>query len=172
MPAAGGGSCQVNVTGDVTASWTAKQDMSSVLLSYWLSPANRKTLSLKDGEESLILNCQGAGGSVNFISPNGTTTANFPQSPKSYVIPTGGILGGAAAGQISMLFSTNDKTLMWKVVEAGTFNVTTFGGGKFAGTFSVKVGMVGDDLKTITGTAMVSGSFDMGCPSSAGYSCS
>ena len=167
MPAAGGGSCQVSVIGDVTASWTAKQDLSSVMLSYWLSPSNRTVLSLKDGEESLILNCQGTAGSVNFLSPSGTTSALFPKSPKSYVIPVGGILGGADPGEISMLFNLKDKSI-WKVIEAGTFNVTTFGGGKFAGTFSAKVGKVGEDLKTVVATATLSGSFEMGCPGSMG----
>lgn len=165
-----GGSCKVSVTGEATVSWTANQDMSSVMVSYWLSAANRKVLSLKDGEESLILNCKGTGGSVNFLSPTGTTSTNFPRSPKSYVIPVGGLLGGADPGQITMLFNLGDKAL-WKVTEAGTFNVTTFDGGKFAGTFSVRVGKVGDDLTTIVGTAMITGSFDMACPSGIGYAC-
>ncbi len=171
MPAVGGGSCKVSVTGDATASWTASQDMSSVMVSYWLSPSNRAVLAMKDGEESLILNCKGTGGSVNFLSPSGTTSATFPRSPKSYAIPAGGFLGGADTGQISMLFNLDDKAI-WKVTEAGTFNVTTFDGGKFSGTFSVKVGKVGDDLTTIVGTAMITGSFDMACPSGIGYACS
>ena len=61
-------------------------------------------------------------------------------APKDYVIPTGGILGGAAPGQISALFTIGDKSDLWKVIEPGSFKVTTFGGGKFAGTFHSKSG--------------------------------
>ena len=164
LPAAGGGSCQVDVTGDVTASWHANQDKGSLLVSYWLSANSRELMSLSG--EALILNCKGTGGSVSFTTPAKTSASDFPKAPKNYVIPAGGLLGGAEPGQISILMNLNDKSI-WKVTEAGSFNVTTFGGDKFAGTFSVKIGRVGDDLKTITGTAVVSGSFDFGCTGDA-----
>jgi hypothetical protein len=54
-----------------------------------------------------------------------------------------------------MLLNLKDSQI-WKVTEAGSFKVTAFGGGKFAGTFSAKIGRVGDDLTTIVATAVVS----------------
>lgn len=164
MPAAGGGSCQVDISGDVTTSWHATQDLSNLMVSYWLSASSREALSLTG--EALLLNCKGSGGSVSFTTPDKTLSADFPKSPKDYVVPAGGILGGAQPGQVSMLLNLNDHNV-WKVTEAGSFKVTTFGGGKFAGTFSVKVGKSGDDLKTIVATAVVSGSFDFGCTGDA-----
>jgi hypothetical protein len=164
MPAAGGGSCSVNVTGDKTVSWEAKQDMSSLMVSYWLSAADRQMLSL-DGE-NLILNCKGSGGSVSFMLGSGTTAADFVKGPKDYVIAAGGLLGGNVAGQISMIFGFDDKSI-WKVTEPGSFKVTTLGGGKFAGTFTAKIGKSSDDLQSIVANAVLSGTFDMGCTGSA-----
>jgi len=164
MPAAGGGSCQINITGDVTASWQAKQDSGTLLVSYWLSASSRQMMALTG--EALIFNCKGSAGSVSFTTPSDTTATDFPKSPKDYVIPAGGILGGATPGQISLLVNLNDHNI-WKVTEPGSFNVKTFGGGKFAGDFSIKIGKTGDDLKTIVANAVISGTFDLGCTGDA-----
>jgi hypothetical protein len=161
---AAGGSCQVTVTGDITASWKATQDNSSLLVSYWLSSSSRTMMALSG--EALILNCKGAAGSVSFTTPDKTSTSDFPKAPKNYVVPMGGVIDTAQPGEIGMLLNLNDKQV-WKVVEPGSFNVTTFGNGKFVGTFLVKIGRVGDDLTTITGNAVVSGSFDFGCTGDA-----
>jgi hypothetical protein len=160
---ASGGSCKVDVTGDATASWQTAQDKSTLLVSYWLSAKSRESLSLTG--EALILNCKGSGGSVNFITPAKTSAADFPKSPKKYVLPVGGYLGGAEPGEISMVTSIDGKS--YKIVEAGSFDVTTFGGSKFVGTFSVKVGRYGDDNKTIVARATMTGSFDLSCTGDA-----
>jgi hypothetical protein len=60
-----------------------------------------------------------------------------------------------------------DPAEVGRQTRAGSFKVTTLGGGKFAGAFSVKVGKSGDDLKTIVATAVVSGSFEFGCTGDA-----
>ena len=164
-PAAGGGSCSVTVSGDVTASWQRKQDASSLMVTYWLSESEREFLDMTAGEESFLLNCQSDKGTISLYNTSGTTAAQFPQAPKSYVIASGGILGGGEPGQISMLVTLQDTSSIWKVSEAGTFEVTTFTGSKFAGTFQAKVAKVGDDLKTVVATATVSGTFDFDCTS-------
>lgn len=164
MPAAGGGTCTVNVTGDFTVSWQAKQDMGSLMVSYWLSVADRQMLG--GTAESLIVNCKGTGGSVSFTLGSGTTAADFVKGSEDYVITAGGLLGGNVAGQMSMIFNFNDKSI-WKVTEPGSFKVTTFGGGKFAGTFTAKIGKSSDDLQSIVANAALTGTFDMGCTGTA-----
>jgi hypothetical protein len=165
IPAAGGGSCQVDISGDVTTSWHATQDLASLVVSYWLSASSRKEMSWTEGKEALTLICKGSGGSVMFSTTDKTLSADFPKSPKDYVIPAGGSYA-AQPGQVSMQLNLSDHNI-WKVTEAGSFKVTAFGSGKFAGTFSVKVGRSGDDPKTIVATAVVSGSFDFGCTGDA-----
>jgi hypothetical protein len=165
MPAGGNGSCSVNITGDVTRSWTAKQDMGTLLVTQWLGKASRSMMSLKDGEESLILNCKGTGGSISFMTAAGTTSAMFPKGPKQYVISSGSLLGSDTAGEIGTVINLGDK-LIWAVAEPGTFTVTTFGGSKFAGTFSVKLKAT-EDLQTRAANATLTGTFDLSCTGDA-----
>ncbi len=167
MPAAGGGSCSVKIAGDVNKSWTTSQTMGSLLMSYWLSPVELAQLSLKKDMAYCILNCQGSDGSVSFSLASDTTTAMFPKAPGKYVVPASGGIGlNGAPGQVGSLVTLNDNAI-WNVTEPGTFEVTTFGGGKFAGTFQAKLGRLGDDLHTITATATLSGTFDLGCTTGA-----
>jgi hypothetical protein len=163
-PIAGGGACDVNVTGDTTVSWHSPQTVGSVLLSYWLGPAELAVLSLKSGESYFLMNCTSATGDITLSSAVGTLATQFVHGPGTYVIAAGGLLGGAKAGQISTLVTFRDHTL-WKVAEAGTLNVTTFNSSHFAGTFTMKIGKTGSDLQTIVATATVSGIFDMACMS-------
>ena len=165
MPAGGNGSCTVNISGDVTKSWTAKQNMGTLLVSQWMAASSRAMLSLKDGEESLILNCKGDGGSVSFMTADGTTSAMFPKGPKTYTISSGTLMGSDTAGEIGMVINLNDK-LIWATEEPGTFTVTTFGGSKFAGTFSVKIKATAD-LQTRAANATLSGTFDLSCTGDA-----
>ncbi len=165
MPPGGNGSCSVNISGDVTKSWTAKQDMGTLLVSQWLGTSSRSMMSLKDGEESMILNCKGDGGSISFMTADGTTSAMFPKGPKTYTISTGSLLGSDAAGEIGTVINLNDK-LIWSTAEPGTFTVTTFGGGKFVGTFSVKIKATAD-LQSRAANATLSGSFDLSCTGDA-----
>jgi hypothetical protein len=103
---------------------------------------------------------------VSFTLGAGTTAADFVKGPKDYVIGAGGLLGANVAGQISLLVDFHDSSI-WKVTDPGTFKVTTFGGSKFAGTFTAKIGKTGDDLQSIVANAVLAGTFDMGCTSTA-----
>ena len=162
LPAVGGGSCTVNVTGDVTASWTDQQDMSSVLITYWLGDSERAVLKMSPGEESFLFNCQSDQGTISMYSTTDTTAAQFPKAPGSYVIAAAGLLGGGDAGQVSALVTVGKDTI-WKIAEPGTLNITTFNGSKFAGTFQAKIQKLGDDLSTVVATATLSGTFEFGC---------
>jgi hypothetical protein len=157
MAAAGGGSCSVDITGATQKSWKSPQNIGTLLVGYWLSASDRDMLSMTDTEAALIFNCQSDSGSVSFTLTNGTTTAQFPMAPADYVIAPSASTGDP--GQITIIVSLKDDNL-WRVAEPGTFKVTTFGGGKFAGTFQVK-------LTSSVGDASVTGLFDLGCTGSA-----
>ena len=166
MPAAGGGSCKVAITGDVTKSWESKQTQGTLLLSQWLSSTSRSVMALADNEQSMILNCESDQGSVSFTMSAGTTSADFKEGPGTYVIQAGSlIMATSAPGQLSLLYNSKDSKL-WGAEEPGTFTVTTFGGGKFAGTFSVKI-VTSMDSGTTHSHAVINGSFDLGCTGDA-----
>jgi hypothetical protein len=162
----GGGSCEVKITGDVTASWSEQQNMSSVLVTYWLDSADREMLDMAADDASFLINCQGDAGHLSLTSAGSPTTADFPEGPGTYVIAAAGILGGGESGQASVLLTIGDTT-MWGVSEPGTLNVTALDGSKFAGNFEFKAREVGDDLQTVIANVTVSGSFDFGCSGTA-----
>jgi hypothetical protein len=166
MAAAGGGSCSIDVKGDVTKSWQDTQDVGSLLLSYWLSPSERSMLSLKDNDVALILNCQSDQGAISFTLANDTTTAEFAKGPGQYQIASGGILSGGKPGQVQMIVDLKDEDV-WRVAEGGTFTVTALADRRFAGTFQAKLQKLADNLKDVAGSATVTGSFDLGCTSGA-----
>jgi hypothetical protein len=166
IPAAGGGTCKISITGDVTSSWETQQTQGTLLLSQWLSKSSRAVLSLADNEESMILNCGSDQGSVNFTMSPGTTSAQFKQGPGTYVIQSGGLIAATSApGQLSLLFNSKDSKV-WGAEEPGTFTVTTFGGGKFIGSFSVKI-VTSFDTGDTHSHAVITGSFDLGCTGDA-----
>lgn len=159
---AGGGSCSVNVTGDVTTSWTEQQNQASVLVTYWLTSAQRTAVNLNAGEENFLFNCQSSGGTLSLYSTSGTTSAQFPKGPGNYVIVAGGLLAGGDPGQVDAVVNIGKDTL-WKVGAPGTVTVTTLDGHKFAGSFKFTIQKVGDDLQTVVANASISGTFDFNC---------
>src|SRR5450759_695102 len=46
QPISGAGSCNVTISGGLTASWDSQQTKASAVVSYWLSPAAHQVLSL------------------------------------------------------------------------------------------------------------------------------
>ncbi len=166
LPAAGGGSCKVAVTGDTAVSWDSPQTTGTLLVTYWLDQSDRDFLSLGAGEEYLLMNCQSDKGTVSLYTTNNTTGAQFPESTGTYVIEAGGILSESKPGEIQALVTFPDKSL-WRVTDPGVFEVKTFDAGHFAGTFTLKIGKESEDLQSIVGTATVTGTFDLACTGSA-----
>jgi hypothetical protein len=154
MPAAGGGSCTVNITGAITVSWTAQQNVGTLLVSQWVSESQLSVLGMSRGDEAFIFNCKGDAGAIDFTSTAGTTEAQLPVAPGEYVVPAAGLTGDNP-GQLAVLVSLHDGNL-WRVAKDGTFTITTFGGSKFAGSFQF-------DITSAAGTATVSGTFDESC---------
>jgi hypothetical protein len=162
MPAAGSGTCHVDVTGDVQRSWDSPQNAGSLAVSYWLSQDERGVMGLSADDIFFIMNCQSDTGSVSFTTTAGTNADNFPMKPMTYVIAS----GGDQPGQVSMIVNFKDDSV-WRASEHGTFDVTTFGNSHFAGTFQAKLAKLGDNMQYNAGTATISGTFDLTCTSSA-----
>ena len=158
MAAIGGGSCKVAISGGLSLSWESAQDVASLMVSYWLSPATHAALS--PNGESFLMNCQGTGASISFYNTNGTTAAMFPEAAGSYVIPGHG--DDAKPGTVTALFTTKDDSL-WNISEPGTFGVAALDSKHFAGSFQFNLVKLGDDLKPTSTTAAVSGTFDFAC---------
>ena len=166
LPAAGGGSCSVKVTGGTEVSWASPQNTGSLLVGYWLGASELAVLSLGPDAAYLLMNCQSDTGSVSLYTTNGTTTAQFPEKPGTYVIEAGGLLGDTKPGEIQALVTFHDDSL-WRITEPGSFVVTAFDGHHVAGTFAIKIGKQSDDLQSIVATATVSGTFDLNCMATA-----
>ena len=159
----GDGSCSVEVTGAVTADWETPQDASSVIVSYWLSDAERAEIG-QEGETFLV-NCDGGdAGYLNLSLAPGTTAEQFPQGPATYEIVTGDAsTGEVAPGQVSASLTLADGDL-WAVAAPGTVEVTRLDGSSLTATFEFPAGRWDPE-----GTASprpevtVRGSFDFDC---------
>jgi hypothetical protein len=166
IPNAGGGSCQVTIAGDVSASWSEQQNLGSTLVSYWFSAAQREAYEMSEDEQYFVINCKGDAGQLSLLSVGDTTAADIPMGPASYVVVPKFALGEDGKGKVSMLLTLDDETL-WRAAENGTFNVTTLDAKRFAGNFEFKVESLGDDLETVVASATVSGTFDFACTGGA-----
>jgi hypothetical protein len=162
LPAAGGGSCSVKVTGGTEVSWNSPQNAGSLLVGYWLGASELAVFSLSPDAAYILMNCQSDNGSISLYTTNDTTTAQFPESPGTYVIEAGGLLGDTKPGEIQALVTFPDKSL-WRVTDPGSFVVTAFDGHHFAGTFTLNIGQESEDFQSIVATATVSGTFDLNC---------
>ena len=164
--AKGGGSCGVQIDGDVTKSWHTDQTTATLLVSDWLNAADRSMLGVKDGEAELLINCQSDQGSISLTTTSGTTSAQFPKAAGTYVIEAGGIVADRKPGEIQTVINLKDK-LLWRVTEPGTFEITSFTPSHLAGSFTFKIGSYEVGSSAATSTATFSGTFDLGCTGSA-----
>lgn len=183
--ASNNGSCEVSVTGDVSATWKGRGGASAVGSDYWYSVDEMKKIvgTLKSANESvddamkkdprlylLILNCTSTeGGGKNSISlfpSNSSKYKDVPFQPGEYVIPKQGGLGGVEnPGEFGVLLSVGDGS--FKVAEAGKLKITKFDKTGIAGTFIYKgeEGFAQGTPKKVS----VEGKFDFACP--AGDNC-
>jgi len=164
--AAGGGSCGVQIDGDVTKSWHTDQTTGTLLVSYWLTPGDRTVVGVANGEEELLINCQSDEGSISLTTTAGTTAAQFPKAAGTYVIEAGGLVAERKPGEIQTIINLKDSKV-WNVTEAGTFEITSFTPSHLAGSFTFKIGASDTGSQAIVAAATVSGTFDLGCTGSA-----
>lgn len=163
---AGGGSCGVQIDGDVTKSWHTDQTKATLLVSYWLTPGDRTLLGVTDGQEELLINCQSDQGSISLTTTAGTTAAQLPKAPGTYVIEAGGLVADRKPGEIQTVINLKDSKL-WKVTETGTFEITSFTPSHLSGSFTFKIGRSDVGSQAIAATATISGTFDLACTGSA-----
>ena len=163
---AGGGSCGVQIDGDVTKSWHTDQTSATLLVSYWLTSGDRTMLGVEAGQEELLINCQSDEGSISLTTTAGTTAAQLPKAPGTYVIEAGGLTAERKPGQIQTVINLKDSKL-WYVTEPGTFEITSFTPSHLAGSFAFKIGRSETGSQTVAATATISGTFDLGCTGSA-----
>lgn len=153
-------SCQVEVTGDKTASWTTPGGVMAVNTDYWLTPEQKEMFG--DGFY-FILNCDGDGGGLSFIAGNDANADTIPFGPATYTLnPATGSLGTNPDDPITLLFVLEDSETNWGVAEPGVLEITAFDDDHIAGTFDFTATDVLYDLAGVEseGTVRVTGSFD------------
>ena len=157
----GGSGCRVDVTGDKTVSWTAAPSMGSVLAWYWAGESERE---LFGDEFTMILNCDGDGGYVGFLSSSGANEETVPFGPGSYEIPDSSVadLDGQAEAAFTALVTIDDSDTNWGPSEPGTLNITAWDDSHIAGTFELRMH---DTLASLSGEEsegeiVITGSFD------------
>jgi hypothetical protein len=125
MPESGDGSCSVEVTGDVSSSWTQDQNVGSALVPNWLTDAERDFLG---DTYSLLFNCSGEGGdSLSVFTTSSATPDNVPSAPGTYQLTGGGGMFGAEGDLWSVLITLAGTDTNWGVAEpGGTLTVTEF----------------------------------------------
>lgn len=163
------GSCHVEVTGDVTASIDAVGGPEAVGVEYWLSAAEKDTMSSVAGTPApffFMLGCTAVDGtSIDITTGAAGSAATIPFAPAVYTVnPTdprvGG--GGSSTDPLAVLVSLPATGTNWGLSEPGTVTITRFDDERITGTFSFRVTDVGSletDLAS-QGSATVAGEFD------------
>jgi len=173
----GGAGCKGTFSGGVTGSFESPGGTSAVNTDYWFTEAEllQAARFLGSGEAQvkadiaakkfvvypLILNCGDSKTGVNFLA-KADTYNDFPFGPKTYTIPSGGLLGGATNGEVGVIILVNDDPYKSK---GGTFEVKKFDKTGIAGSFSIDI----EEAFAASGapkTGKVTGTFDMACTGS------
>jgi hypothetical protein len=147
---AGSGSCSVNVSGDVEASWEAEKGLGSVGSDYYFSEEElEQTAELLGGEVEegtfyaygLILNCEGEDGySFSILTTTAATPDNFPFEPGTYDIEPG-LMGTSdqdgLLGSVLSLGNGTDAPLLQAT--SGTLDITRFEESGFEATATLEL---------------------------------
>lgn len=125
MPGSGDGSCSVEVTGDVEASWGESQNVASAMVSDWFTEAQRDMLG---DSFTLLFNCEGDGdNSFSLISSNAAGNGEIPHAPGTYEISGGAGLFGAEGDLWTVLIGLDGTDTNWSVAEpGGTLTISEF----------------------------------------------
>lgn len=154
-PSTDGGSCEVTVTGDVTANWTSGGGTAAVGYGPWFAGGGLD-------DTFFILSCIGPGESI--ISFGANVDSRIPMAPAVYTLSVGSnILGGTdQPDPIHSQVSIDGTDTNWGVREPGTFTIIEFDDAHISGTFDIPVhdslakivdpNAVGKGNATVTGT--------------------
>ncbi len=160
------GSCHVNVTGDITADWTAPGGSAAVGYGPWIPPMPDATLGIDIDETFFILNC-GGDDDENYVGFMPLNSAAIPMQPATYTIPAATNMIGTGDGNgMSVLITFEGTDTNWGASGEGTLVITEFDDEHIAGTFMVPVTDVLAEMsgEPSEGNAVVSGEFDFANP--------
>lgn len=163
-------SCQVEVTGDKSASWTAGGGISALNTQYWLTSEELEMFGGAEGSFYFIVNCAGEAGSLSFIATASASEETIPYGPATYTLPVAdNVLGASESNEpIIVMLNLTDSQTNWGVSEPGTLEITAFDDERLAGTFSFTAtdllarSPLGDGASE--GTITVKGSFNFRNP--------
>jgi hypothetical protein len=161
-----GGSCQVDVTGDVTASWSAGPSLSALETEYWLTPQEKEMF----GEGFyFVVNCQGPGGDYfGLTAGQAGSTDTVAYGPASYTLsPSENVLAGTGMDSpLTVLLAFDGDEGVWGVTEPGVVEITEFDGDNIAGTVIFTASdMLAEMAGTPERTVQVTVTFDFDNPS-------
>lgn len=128
----GGGTCQVDVTGDETASWVGSGGMMALNTDYWLSAEQKQAYG---DAFYFVVNCQGILGFLGFLAGTAAEQATIPYGPKDYVLSAA---DAADAGDqpIGVAVTIDGSDAGYGLSQPGTLSITRFDADGIAGTFS------------------------------------
>lgn len=162
---ASSGTCQVKVTGDVSAEWTAGGGSGSIGYGPWVAAPGVTSILGPLDESFFIVNCDSnAGNYVGFLT---NSDAKIPMEPATYVIPAASpALGGGSSGPLGTVITLDGTDTNWMLSGDGEFVITEFDSDHIAGHFTLPItdalaGMTG----TSKGNAVMTGSFEFANPS-------
>ncbi|HEU0029765.1 MAG TPA: hypothetical protein VFQ53_03960 [Kofleriaceae bacterium] len=142
------GTCEVKVSGGVTAEWHGVGGTSSTAISYWFTPGDDNDKMMFGGKKGMIVNCVGHDGKLSFIGGEKVSKEELPFGPKKYTIEKGkrSFMVMATVGKDSMMGAT------------GTLDIKELDSKHVTGSFDLDGKLLkGGDVK-LTGT------FDFKCP--------
>jgi len=160
-----GGSCSVEITGDVNASFTSGGGYSAVGYGSWIPPEPGVSTPFELDGGFFLLNCIGPGDT--YVGFGAALDADIPMAPATYpIVPATTALGGSdIPHQIDILVGIDGSDTNWGPTEGGSLVITEFDADNIAGTFTVPIT---DVLASITGenqgNAMITGSFNFANP--------
>jgi hypothetical protein len=162
-PADGGGTCQVDVSGDETASWTGAGGPMALNTDYWLSAEQKQSFG---DPFYFVVNCQGVGGFLGFLAGTAAEQATIPYGPMDYTLQPGSVMG-ATDQVLGVMVTIDGSDTSYGVSAPGTLSITKFDDTGIAGTFSftatdLLAGAGGDTAPARTIT--VTGQFDFANP--------
>lgn len=157
-PVSGLGTCNVQVTGGVTTTWSGSGGDTAVAYGPWFGDDARNEAAANSivlDESYFLLSCTGPGGaSVSFSG-----RAPIPQRPGTYRL-TLGPTGQGAADRLAVAATIDGGAHTWQLGGEGKVTIETLDDTHVAGTFDLPL-VAGDDDAL---TAHVTGSFDFPNP--------
>lgn len=167
------GTCEVTISGGVTATIKSGGGGAAVNSEYWLSDSERLQLAVAVGQVEatvqakmaarefvlypLILNCGDSKTNVQFLA-SASRQEQFPFGPGKYAIAAGDPEAAVQDGEFAVSVLVNGAAFR---SNGGQFEVTRFDRSGVAGTFRLEIEGAGEGGTARSGTVV--GRFEMSC---------